>query len=53
MKSIDELKNERAELLKEIENLKIVGEKKTKILEKDVICLREELETLKEILEVE
>ena len=52
-KKIDELKNERAELLKEIENLKIVGEKKTKILEKDVICLREELETLKEILEVE
>ncbi|MEJ2242243.1 MAG: hypothetical protein P8Y18_08885 [Candidatus Bathyarchaeota archaeon] len=50
-KKVDELKNERAELLKEIENLKIVGEKKTEILEKEVASLREELESLKEILE--
>ena len=50
-KKIDELKNERAELLKEIENLKIVGEKKTEILEKEVASLREELIDLKETLE--
>lgn len=50
-KKIDELKNERVELLKEIENLKIAGEKKTKILEKEVASLREELIGLKETLE--
>ena len=51
-KKISTLKNERAELLQEIENLKIDGENKTKILEKEVTSLRKELETLKEILEV-
>lgn len=50
-KKIDDLKNERAEVLKEIENLKIVGEKKTEILEKEVASLREELIDLKETLE--
>ena len=51
-KKIAELKDERAELLQKIENLKIDGENKTKILENEVISLRKELEALKEILEI-
>lgn len=50
MKKINKLKNERVELLKEIDNLKIAGEEKINILEKEVASLREEVVTLKEIL---
>jgi len=48
---IDKLKNERAKLLEEIEELKRKGETKTGILEKEIASLREEVESLKEILD--
>ena len=48
---IEKLKNERTELLDEIENLKRAGEKKASTLEDEVASLREEVESLKEMLE--
>ncbi len=47
---IEILKNERAELLEEIEQLKIEGEKKASTLEEEIGYLRGEIEDFKEIL---
>ena len=47
---IEKLKTERAELLKEIEELKRTGKTKADTLEEEVAKLREEVETLKEML---
>jgi DNA repair exonuclease SbcCD ATPase subunit len=47
---IEKLKDERAELLEEIENLKKAGEKKADTLEKEIASLRVEMEILKETL---
>ncbi len=47
---LEKLKNERKQLLDEIEELKRAGEEKAQKLEKEVVSLREELESLKEIL---
>ena len=48
---IKKLKNERTELLDEIENLKRTGEIKANSLEEEVASLRKEVEELKETLE--
>ena len=48
---IERLRNERAELLKEINELKMIGQKKANSLEKDINSLKEEIGSLKEILE--
>jgi DNA repair exonuclease SbcCD ATPase subunit len=50
-KKIKKLKNERTELLEEIENLKKTGEIKASSLEEEVASLRKEVEELKETLE--
>ena len=47
---IEKLKLQRAQLLDEIEELKRAGEKKADTLEKEVAKLREEVESLKEML---
>ena len=47
---IENLKNERAELLEEIERLKRAGEERANMLEKEIASLREEVEYLKETL---
>ncbi len=47
---IEKLKLQKAELLDEIEGLKRAGEEKADTLEKEVTSLREEVESLKEIL---
>jgi peptidoglycan hydrolase CwlO-like protein len=47
---IEILKNERAELLEEIEQLKIEGEKKASTLEEEIGYLRGEIEDFKELL---
>ena len=47
---IEKLKVQRAELLDEIEELKRAGKKKADTLEKEVATLREEVESLKEML---
>lgn len=47
---IDKLKAERTELLDEIEKLKIAGEMRADTLEKEIASLREEIESLKEML---
>jgi uncharacterized protein YlxW (UPF0749 family) len=47
---IEKLKNERAELLEEIEELKRTGETKADALEEEIASLREEVESLKEML---
>jgi seryl-tRNA synthetase len=47
---IQNLKSEKAELLKEIERLKKAGEKKASTLKKEINSLREEMEALKEML---
>lgn len=49
-KKIEKLKNERAELLEEIEELKRTGETKASNLEEEILSLREEVESLKKIL---
>jgi peptidoglycan hydrolase CwlO-like protein len=48
---IEKLRNERAELLKEINDLKIIGQNKANSLEKDINSLKEEIGSLREILE--
>ena len=48
---IEKLRNERAELLKEINHLKIIGQKKANSLKKDINSLKEEIGSLREILE--
>jgi peptidoglycan hydrolase CwlO-like protein len=45
------LKDERTELLEQIDELKKSGEKKATALEEEITALREEVESLKEILE--
>ena len=47
---IEKLKLEKSELLDEIEELKRAGQKKADTLEKEVASLREEVESLKEML---
>jgi len=47
---IEKLKLEKTELLDEIEELKRAGEEKADTLEKEVLSLREEVESLKEML---
>ena len=47
---IEKLKSERSDLLFEIEKLKRAGEEKASALEKEILSLREEIESLKEIL---
>jgi uncharacterized coiled-coil DUF342 family protein len=47
---IEKLKDERAELLEKIDELKKAGEEKANRLEKEVASLREEIEYLKETL---
>ena len=47
---IEKLKNERAELLEEIEDLKRAGETKASTLEDEISSLREEVESLKKML---
>ena len=47
---IEKLKSERSDLLFEIEKLKRAGEEKASTLEKEILSLREEIESLKEIL---
>ncbi|PVX26067.1 MAG: hypothetical protein CW691_02560 [Candidatus Bathyarchaeum sp.] len=48
---IEKLKNERIELLEEIEELKRAGETKASTLEEEIASLREEVESLKEMLD--
>lgn len=47
---LEKLKNERAELLKEIEELKRIGENRAYNLEGEIALLRKEIESLKEML---
>ena len=47
---IERLKNERSELLEEIEELRRTGELKLNKLEEEVTSLREEVDSLKEML---
>ena len=47
---IEKLKNERAELLEEIEVLKKEGKTKTSSLEDEIVSLRSEVEDLKKLL---
>ncbi len=49
-RKIEKLRNERTELLEEIETLKRAGEKQASNLEKEVASLREEVKSLKEML---
>ena len=48
---IEKLKDERAELLEEIKELKRAGEIKASNLEEEIASLREEVESLKEMLD--
>lgn len=47
---IEKLKNERAEILEEIETLKKEGETRASSLEDEIVSLREEVEDLKKML---
>ena len=47
---VEKLKNERAELLEEIEELKRIGESRASNLEEEIASLRDEVESLKEML---
>ena len=47
---IESLKNERAEILEEIEQLKSEGEKKASTLEEEIVYLRGKIEDFKELL---
>ena len=47
---LEKLKNERAELLEEIEELKRIGESRASNLEDEIASLRDEVESLKEML---
>ena len=47
---LEKLKNERAELLEEIEELKRIGESRASNLEEEIASLRDEVESLKEML---
>jgi hypothetical protein len=47
---LEKLKNEKAKLLKEIEELKRIGESRARNLEEEIASLRDEVESLKEML---
>jgi len=48
---IERLKKERVELLEEIEEYKKTGETKANTLKKEIVLLRKEVESLKQILD--